>query len=78
MVRIDDRGDESYNGLLYSFSNLFVCCTVDGTEAGCSIEQVIQMMSTHPQAEIRQAVEALSEEGHVYSTITENHFKIAE
>ena len=46
-------------------------------ETGVDIAECITSMPNHSEAEIRQVVLMLAEEGHVYSTISENHYKIA-
>lgn len=49
----------------------------NGSEEGISIEQTIQFLPNVPQAEIRKIVTILSEEGQIYSTVSESHFKVA-
>ena len=48
------------------------------SEEGVSIVRCIEGLTDFPEADIRQAVESLSEEGVVYSTIDENFFKVAQ
>lgn len=61
------------------FGNLlnFLFYFFSGTETGVNIEECIRAMPTQNAADIRSVVANLSEEGHIYSTISENHFKIA-
>jgi len=47
------------------------------TEEGTSVQQCISELPDMPEADIRQALNLLSEEGQLYSTINENQFKIA-
>lgn len=48
-----------------------------GADAGCSIEQVAGALSSSgvTKAQIREIVDFLSNEGHLYSTIDDDHFK---
>lgn len=48
------------------------------SEAGAPIENCIAEMSDVAEADIRTAVEDLSENGQIYSTINESYFKVAE
>ncbi|KAK3090357.1 hypothetical protein FSP39_011153 [Pinctada imbricata] len=45
------------------------------TEEGASIESVCKQLRGVPERSIREALEFLSSEGHIYSTIDEDHFK---
>lgn len=47
------------------------------TDIGASIDTVAAMLAGHhiTPAQVRQAVDALSLEGHLYTTVDENHFK---
>ena len=49
-------------------------------DMGVNIENVINDLASqgYSEGEVRNAVESLSNEGHVYSTIDENHFQVAE
>lgn len=49
----------------------------DGSEEGISIQQCIQFLPDIPEADIRKIVSLLSEEGQIYSTISEDHYKVA-
>jgi replication factor A2 len=49
----------------------------NGSEEGISIEQTIQLLPDVQQVEIRKIVTILSEEGQIYSTVSENHYKVA-
>jgi len=50
--------------------------TAPETDAGVSINEIIASLSNDfAEQDIRQAVMFLSEEGHVYSTIDDDHFK---
>jgi replication factor A2 len=49
----------------------------DRGEEGVSIQLCVQMLPDMSEAEIRKAVEMLSEDGDIYSTIDENHYKPA-
>jgi len=44
-------------------------------ERGTSIHQICAALRDHSEEEIRKAVEFLTNEGHLYSTINEDHFK---
>jgi hypothetical protein len=46
------------------------------SESGISVQQIIQhLQGKHAEAEIRKANDNLSQEGHIYSTIDDEHFK---
>mmetsp|Transcript_86961 Transcript_86961/g.130371 ORF Transcript_86961/g.130371 Transcript_86961/m.130371 type:complete len:278 (-) Transcript_86961:155-988(-) len=48
-----------------------------GDETGVGVDTCVSAMPNYSPADIRNAVASLSEEGHIYSTISEHHFKIA-
>jgi replication factor A2 len=50
----------------------------DAAEMGASVLECIQMNPSHPESAIRKIVEDLGAEGHLYSTIDEDHYKFAE
>jgi replication factor A2 len=56
----------------------FIKTSDDGTDAGCHIDQCVKGISDAPEAEIRKTMEQLAEDGDVYSTISEDHFKVAQ
>lgn len=45
------------------------------TDAGVSIHRLFELLPQVPQQEIRNTLTFLSDEGHLYTTIDENHFK---
>lgn len=47
----------------------------DTSDTGCSITQVAQELAGTNLMDIRRAVDFLTEEGHLYSTIDDDHFK---
>jgi len=47
----------------------------DGSDTGASIDSVASQFPTRSKKEIRDAVEFLSDEGHLYSTVDEDHYK---
>lgn len=47
----------------------------DTQETGLHIDHVIRALKHIPEIEIRKAVSYLTDEGHLYSTIDEVHFK---
>lgn len=47
----------------------------DSTDTGASIDDVCRQFANTPKSEIRDAVEFLSDEGHLYSTVDEDHYK---
>lgn len=66
-------GDDSIKDRVYAIMR----DNDNGSEEGISIEQTIQFLPDIPQAEIRKVVSVLSEEGQIYSTVSESHFKVA-
>jgi len=67
-----DSGDANKDRVLEVMHRLS-----DDSEAGTSIQQCIAELPDMSEVDIRQAVNLLSEEGQLYSTINENQFKIA-
>ncbi len=49
------------------------CCTQGGE--GAALDDVLRTLRNVPQNQVREAIEYLSAEGHIYSTIDENHFR---
>lgn len=67
------NGGESLQSKLIA---LFESPHATSTDAGMSMEDVFAtFQSNYPAATIRQSIENLVSEGHLYSTIDDNHFK---
>jgi replication factor A2 len=50
----------------------------DSGEAGVHVQVCVDKLSgSFQEAEIRKMIEALSEEGHIYSTVSDDHFQFA-
>lgn len=47
-------------------------------DTGCHISQIIDNIQGHSEGEVRNAINELSNEGHIYSTIDENTYQHAE
>lgn len=47
----------------------------DHSEQGCSIDEICQRLKSVAPKAIREAIEFLSSEGHIYSTIDDEHFQ---
>jgi len=47
----------------------------DTSDSGASVADIINKLGTVSPAQIRREIEFLSDEGHLYSTINEDHFK---
>ena len=45
------------------------------SETGCNVETVFTSLSNEDVNEIRAAIDELSMEGHIYSTIDDDHYK---
>eukprot|EP00980_Cylindrotheca_fusiformis_P020708 scaffold7738_cov133-Cylindrotheca_fusiformis.AAC.17 len=66
-------GDNSLKARLLTF----IKNSDDGTDAGCNIDDCIKSFSDVPEPEIRRMMEQLSEDGDIYSTVSEFHYKVA-
>jgi replication factor A2 len=42
---------------------------------GVALDDVLRTLKSVPNDQVRAAIEYLSSEGHIYSTIDENHFR---
>lgn len=49
----------------------------DQSDQGLSIDQCVKLLSSFPEASVRQTIDILSQEGMIYSTVDENHFQSA-
>jgi replication factor A2 len=49
----------------------------DSGEEGVSVDTCVRLLPDMSEGDIRKLIEILSEDGSVYSTINENHFKVA-
>jgi replication factor A2 len=47
----------------------------DQSEGGCSVDEICQQLRSVAPKAIREAIEFLSSEGHIYSTIDEEHYQ---
>lgn len=60
----------------YSDTSYFLC--PDQTQFGAQVSSCIERFNGRfTEAQIRTAIEALSGEGHIYSTIDEDHYSFA-
>lgn len=50
---------------------------IDGGESGVNIHNCFNTMASQPEGAIRKAIEELAEEGFIYSTVDEDHYKHA-
>jgi replication factor A2 len=66
-------GDGSFNNIQNQVLAVFKADSEN--DQGTSIDAVFQQLPNIPQADIRNAMTFLSDEGHLYTTIDENHFK---
>jgi hypothetical protein len=62
---------------LAAFSVLVFVFLTDHMDEGVSIQKIIPMLSGYAESEIRSVIMSCMEEGNIYSTIDENHFKCA-
>jgi hypothetical protein len=58
-------------------SVLIFAFLTDHMDEGVSIQKIIPMLSGYAESEIRSVIMSCMEEGNIYSTIDENHFKCA-
>lgn len=66
-------GDSSFNDLQSQVLNIFN--QDSNSESGTSIQTVCERLSHLSRGDIQKAIEFLSDEGHLYSTIDEEHYK---
>lgn len=55
----------------------FIKTQDDGGESGVNIHNCFNTMASQPEGAIRKAIEELAEEGFIYSTVDEDHYKHA-
>ena len=56
------------------------CCHTDTTQYGAQVSRLIELLTTngkYTEAQIRQAIDGLATEGHIYSTVDEDHYNFA-
>lgn len=44
-------------------------------ETGASVQEILSACTGHPEGDVRGAIQHLVQEGHLYSTVDEDHFK---
>lgn len=71
----DSSGFSTVSGLTATQNQVHVIIRNNNTEQGANIENVCKQLRGVPEKAIREAVEFLSSEGHIYSTIDEDHYK---
>lgn len=47
------------------------------SDEGANVHKCFKLLSNHSENEVRMAIEDLAAEGHIYSTINEDHYKFA-
>ena len=52
----------------------------DNTHYGAEVTRCAKMLTSsgrYTEAQVRQAIDSLASEGHIYSTVDENHYQFA-
>jgi len=70
-----DNADGGLSGVQKQVSTIIKQCK---SESGIHIKDICDYLKSTNQQKIREALEFLSNEGHIYSTVDEDHFKSAE
>ena len=65
------------NSLRSKVEQFFQVHDAESGDHGVNIEQCFGSFPGESEASVRKAIEELAEEGHIYSTINETHFKYA-
>lgn len=65
-------------GLTQEQGLVYRAIQISPDSAGCSLEWVIAQLEGLNHSTIRSCIQFLSDEGHIYSTIDENHFKVTD
>lgn len=73
MQSMDDAKTGQFTAVQHNILQVFK--TGGDDETGLSVDALFTAMPNVPQAQIREALSFLSDEGHLYTTIDENHFK---
>jgi len=55
----------------------FIKLEGESSDEGANIHKCFKLLSNHSENEVRMAIEDLAAEGHIYSTINEDHYKFA-
>lgn len=69
--------------LLVDRSGILTNCCIwksDATEYGAPVARGIQLLTSsgqYTEGQVRQAIDALATEGHIYSTIDDSHYSFA-
>lgn len=72
----DDAGDHGMVSGLTSIQNqVHLAIRNNSSAEGASVESVCKQVRGVPEKAIREAIEFLSSEGHIYSTIDDDHYK---
>ncbi|XP_060077440.1 replication protein A 32 kDa subunit-like [Ylistrum balloti] len=71
----DVSGFGAVNGLTATQNQVHVIIRNNMTDQGANVEQVCKQLRGVPEKAIREAIDFLSSEGHIYSTIDEDHYK---
>ncbi|XP_052774059.1 replication protein A 32 kDa subunit-B-like [Mya arenaria] len=79
MTSMDQGGagfsDDMVSGLTSIQNQVRMAIKSDGSAEGASVDMVSRQMKGLPEKAIRDAIEFLSSEGHIYSTIDDDHYK---
>ncbi|KAL8570701.1 hypothetical protein ACOMHN_039136 [Nucella lapillus] len=71
----DHGGSNIYQGMSSINSQIATIIKTNTSDVGASIAEVAKHLRGVPEKAIRDAVDFLSGEGHIYSTIDDDHFK---
>lgn len=70
-----DHSDVMVSGLTVIQNQVHVAIRNNTSAEGASVESVCKQIKGVPEKAIRDAIEFLSSEGHIYSTIDDDHYK---
>ncbi|KAL5259971.1 hypothetical protein ACHWQZ_G010179 [Mnemiopsis leidyi] len=72
------NGDDSMSGLGPAQKSVFAALKKSTSDIGMSIMEISKITSHLSVTQIRSAIEFLSNEGHIYSTVDDEHYKLTD
>ncbi|RDD37685.1 Replication protein A 32 kDa subunit [Trichoplax sp. H2] len=75
VIQTDFAGGNEIKSLSGLQQQVYSCISASNADQGHSIREISQRLRGISENEIRNATEFLSKEGHIYSTIDDDHFK---
>jgi len=73
----DNEGDSAYAGILYA-KNIINVIKTHSDDSGAHIDTILESVQVNDTAQLKASIQQLVDDGHLYTTVDDEHFSLAE